>query len=70
MVCHSFLKVSLGMSGCRVVLCGAPISSSREYCETSQNLSLMLRMLPFLSDSEMMLVMFITCVRTASSAST
>jgi hypothetical protein len=70
MVAHICLNTSLGMSGWRVVLCGWPISSSRLYFETSMNLSLMLRMSPFLSASETMLVTFMMSVRTFSSVST
>jgi hypothetical protein len=58
------------MSGCRVVLWPCPISSLRLYFETSTNLSLQLRMSPFLSASDTMLVRFMISVRTFSSVST
>ena len=58
------------MSGWRVVLCGLPTSSSRLYFDTSMNLSFTVRMSPFLSPSETMLVTFMMSVRTLSSDST
>jgi hypothetical protein len=58
------------MSGCRVVLCGCADQLLAAVLRDLDELVVELRMSPFLSASETMLVMFMMSVRTFSSVST